>query len=327
MAVDVLILGQGLAGTLLGCELERRGIDFRIKDPGHGSAATLVAAGMVNPITGRRLVKSWRVDQLLPLARETYRELGVSLGIPLWRDFHLRRFFADDRERDTFTLKFQHGELQPYAREHGPDSFWIEGAGQVNVRELLRLSRQRWSGRGWLSVGAARLDDARREAQVVIDCRGAATTAEAAFAFVPWEFAHGEVLEVEVAGLDPSVILNRRHWVLPEPGGRAWVGATHVPGVARAAPTEQGRTDLMRSASGLLGRDYRVLAHHAGVRVTLPDKLPVIGRDPAQPSAGVFNALGAKGVLWAPWLARQWADHLASGAPFDPAVDVGRFVR
>ena len=41
----------------------------RCRDRGHAAAATSAAAGIVNPITGRRLVKSWRIDDLLPLAR------------------------------------------------------------------------------------------------------------------------------------------------------------------------------------------------------------------------------------------------------------------
>jgi hypothetical protein len=39
------------------------------------------------------------------------------------------------------------------------------------------------------------------------------------------------------------------------------------------------------------------------------------------------NALGAKGALLAPMLARQWADHLTRGRAFDAAIAPGRFAR
>ncbi|HYD83061.1 MAG TPA: hypothetical protein VEA63_03390, partial [Opitutus sp.] len=75
MGANLLIVGQGLAGTLLAWELERAGLTFEIADEGHGRAASRVAAGIINPITGQRLVKSWRVDALLPVARATFRAI------------------------------------------------------------------------------------------------------------------------------------------------------------------------------------------------------------------------------------------------------------
>ena len=96
---DILIVGQGLAGTLLGWELEKAGISVALIDGGHASAASSVAAGIINPITGRRLVKSWSFETLFPSAREAYHELENLLGIALWREMRIRRVFADERER------------------------------------------------------------------------------------------------------------------------------------------------------------------------------------------------------------------------------------
>src|SRR4051812_1175311 len=114
MGADILIVGQGLAGTLLAWEFERAGISFAIANDGHASAASLVAAGLLNPITGRRLVESWRIDTLLPAARRVYRELEAALGVPLWRERRVRRFFADDRERRVAREKYARGELGDY---------------------------------------------------------------------------------------------------------------------------------------------------------------------------------------------------------------------
>src|SRR5436190_10597768 len=113
----ILILGQGLAGTLLGWEFERGGIDFAITDLGHGIAASAVAAGIVNPITGQRLVKSWRIETLLPAARKTYREIETELGVRLWHEMRIRRLFANDRERAVFVEKNARGDLEPFAAD------------------------------------------------------------------------------------------------------------------------------------------------------------------------------------------------------------------
>jgi glycine/D-amino acid oxidase-like deaminating enzyme len=328
MTPEILIVGQGLAGSLLAWELERRGLPFALADAGHERSASYgAAAGIVNPITGQRLVKTWHAETLLPLAREAYREIGDTLGTAVWHDLRVRRIFADERERGIFARKSGHGDLAPFAGEGDSEGFWIEGAARVDLRRLLRGLRARWIAQGRLTEGSADLPRRAGEFRVVVDCSGLATTARSEFGFVPWEFSKGEVLEIAVDGLDPAVVLNRRHWVMPAGDSRAWVGATHEPGLRDSRATEAGRTLLETSARELLGGPFAVAGHFAGVRVTLPDKRPAVGRHPTREELGVINGLGAKGVLLAPWLAQVWAAHLEDGAAFPAEIDVRRFWR
>ncbi len=322
MAAPILIVGQGLAGTLLAWELEQAGMAFEIIDAGHGSSSSRVAAGIVNPITGRRLVESWRVRELRPVAAESYRRLETELGVKLWHEMRVRRRFADERERQVFDEKRARGELAPWAGPADEDGFWIEGAARVNLRRLLETARKRWVSGGQLREERLNWQAAVRSRDCVVDCTGRATVE---FGFVPWERSRGEVLLVETEGLAPDVIVNRRHWVCPLGDGRALVGATHETGCDRAETTAAARIQLERSAADLLARPFVVRDQWAGVRVHLPDRHPAVGRHPSNPSLGVFNGLGSKGVLLAPWLARQWVEHLRTGAEFDASVDCRRF--
>ncbi|MCX6952279.1 MAG: hypothetical protein NTV51_08960, partial [Verrucomicrobia bacterium] len=171
---DHLIVGQGLAGTLLAWEFERAGIAFAIADAGHAAASSRVAAGIINPITGRRLVPSWQIDRLMPVARTAYRELGAALGVPLWRDMRVRRLFADDRERRVLAEKRARGELGAHAGEADGEGFWIEGAARVDLPALLAAARERWRAQGRLL--AENLDPRTEQMnyEVVIDCSGLA---------------------------------------------------------------------------------------------------------------------------------------------------------
>lgn len=327
MRADILIVGQGLAGTLLAWEFERAGIPFAMIDEGHAAGASQVAAGIVNPVTGRRLVKSWRVDALLPAAREVYREIEAALGVTVWREMRVRRLLVDDRERRVAEEKFARGELSPQvAARPDWDGLWIEGAAHVETGRLLGAARAHWASRGRLrEESCGRIEEEAAKYDLAIDCRGAAGAREPAFDFVPWEFSKGQLLSVAVGGLDPAVVLNRGHWVLPVADREAWVGATHEPVFADLAPTAAARAELEEEAAALLGRPFSVTGHRAGVRVNLPDKRPVVGRHPDRSRVGVVNGLGAKGVLWAPMLARQWVNHLTEGVAFDAEIAVGRF--
>jgi glycine oxidase len=324
MKPDVLILGQGLAGTMLAWELERAGIHFTIADAGPAGSASRVAAGLINPITGRRLVKTAGIEALLPIARSAYADFGNACGVSVWRDLRVHRLLVDDRERRVADEKRERGELAPYLGSSDADGIWIEGAAQVDLRALLDAGRSRWTAQGRWRMEQIRPDDAALAAGWVIDCRGLPAAQEAAFG-LPWRWSKGETLQIEVDGLVPDVVLNDGHWVVPMPGRRAWVGATHEPEVANAEATSAGRADLEAAAQRLLRRAFVIKEHWAGVRVHLPDKRPVAGTDPRHPRRGLINGLGAKGALFAPTLARAWADHLLHGRPFDPAYALARF--
>jgi glycine oxidase len=323
---EIAIVGQGLAGTLLGLELERQGADFQVYDSGPAGSGSAVAAGIINPVTGRRLAPSWRIAELLPLARETYRGIERRLGVPLWRDLRVRRWFRDERERRIFAERREGGELAPWLGAVEADGFWTEGAGHVNVPALLGAARHRWLERGVLTARAVEPGELRTRHGLVILCQGAALASSPVFAGVPWRVVGGELLTVEVPGLDESVILNRGTWVLPLGGGLAEVGATYLPEATAARSTAAGRARLEADARELLGRTFAVRDHRAGLRLTLPDQRPAAGRDPRDHGWGVLAGLGSKGASLAPWLARQWWNHLSEGVPFDPEVDVARFL-
>lgn len=323
MRGPILIVGQGLAGTLLGWALAAAQIEFLIADAGHAQSASRIAAGMINPVTGRRLVETWRAERLLREARAAYHRIETALGRPLWHDVRVRRLVTSDAERTIVAERRRVGKLSRFVTSADDAGVWIEGAARVDIGALLAGSRERWQGQGRLRTEAVEPRDAARLGGTVIDCRG--RVGAVAGGAVPWEFSKGEVLEIVAEGLDPAVVINAGDWVAPTSATHAWLGATHEPGRADLTPTPAARERLTASGARLLQRPFAVAAHHAGVRVNLPDKRPVVGWVDEMPRLGVCNGLGAKGALYAPWLAQQWAEHLSAGAPFDPAVDCRRF--
>jgi len=328
MRAPLLIIGQGLAGTLLGHACEQAGIAFEIVDAGHAGAASRVGAGIINPITGQRIVKSWEIDALRPLAWKTYRGLESVLGVPLMREMRVRRLFRDDAERRVFAEKTARGELAPYAGASDDEGFWIEGALRVDTAALITAARARWLVMGRLREVRVEITEALARYETVVACTGAEGDGGRAWAGVPCARATGEILRVAVDGLAPDVILNRGHWVLPTASGEARVGATYTRGEVSEDDIRSARAELERSAGELVaGRPFDVIAQESGVRVTAPDRHPLAGRDRREPRLGIINGLGSKGALLAPWLARQWAWHLATGEAFDPAVAAGRFDR
>ena len=93
MQVDFLIIGQGLAGSLLARELRRCEKSVLIVDDGWKSAASQVAAGLMTPLTGRRFSLTPNYPALFEVASRKLASLGVL------RPAEVYRMFVDDEQR------------------------------------------------------------------------------------------------------------------------------------------------------------------------------------------------------------------------------------
>jgi hypothetical protein len=81
MQVDYLLVGQGICGTFLSWYLQKAGLSFLVIDDYRPNSASLTAAGIINPVTGRRIVKTWIIDEVMPFAKIAYDALGAELGV------------------------------------------------------------------------------------------------------------------------------------------------------------------------------------------------------------------------------------------------------
>ena len=78
---DYLIIGQGLAGSLLARELVALDRRVLVIDDHYKSSSSTVAGGLINPVTGKRLALQPGIDYLLPAAQRRYRSLEQKAGL------------------------------------------------------------------------------------------------------------------------------------------------------------------------------------------------------------------------------------------------------
>ena len=83
MKLDYILVGQGLAGSILSYQLLSRGKNILVINQSGQNISSTVAAGIYNPITGRSMVKSWMADQLFSYLIPFYRKLEEEIGVRL----------------------------------------------------------------------------------------------------------------------------------------------------------------------------------------------------------------------------------------------------
>jgi glycine oxidase len=325
-APEWTIVGQGLAGTCLAWQLWRRGVAFTLLDRDTGGSSR-VAAGMVNPITGKNFEPSWRIADFLPEALEFYAAAEQRIGRQVWYPFPVLRLAGSDKEWRKIVSKLESPDVAPWvAGEVEPPAGWVgavevRGGGRLDTRAFLDGSREFFKELGCFRIGALDPDDFRAGE---IRCEGAAGLFQGRYG--PHRCAKGEILTVRASGWDEHQIrIGAGGWLVPQGGGLFKAGSTYEWNELDEVPTLSGRLRVEEIARRLGGGDCEVVAHEAGIRPILRRSQPLIG--PLGGGAWMCNALGSKGSLYAPGLARRLADWLVDGAEPEPDVDIRVFLQ
>lgn len=341
-----LIVGQGLAGSALAWRLLHAGASCLVVDRPVGETASRVAAGLVNPLTGRKVRPEWRQEECLPEAdayyRETERELGGSWWqkTPIWRE-------TEGEEQEELWHERQHDPASaPYA---GPLLPWPEGwsapgrAAYTRGGAVLHAEALVNAMRSWLCERDCFREDTV-EAQAVtaapgdsggcvwqgetydgvIWCTGYEAASGLALPALESRLSKGTIVDVELPGFSwEAGVLHFGHWLVRR--GNCWrLGATYEwswaePGVAEAAAVQELLCDLERRYEG----EIRLVRARAAVRPIIRYSQPVAGPIPGRTGQYVFSGLGSRGVATSPWVARLLAAHLLEGAPLPEDVEPG----
>jgi glycine/D-amino acid oxidase-like deaminating enzyme len=347
MQVDFLIIGQGLAGSLLAWELMRRNCKVIVVDTG-GWNASLVAAGIINPVTGMRFVKSPVVDILLPAAQNYYDDLSAFFQQPFYVAKPLLRIFRDEAELDLCNKRRNQAAYEPYLGELSKPDQTITGfkaafgyieqhqTGHLLTAPLLARLKQFFIEQNSYRLGTvdyqAIVPDALLywqdiSAKRVIFCEGYQGSQNPWFSWLPFQPAKGEILTLAHQAILPDAILNYGNWLLPLPAGKMRIGATFDREQINTQPSELGKVALLNKLKVFnpsLAKSI-VIKHQAGVRPCTPDKYPFIGSHPKISQISIFNGFGAKGSLQIPWYSQQFADYLLTHKPLPHSCDIQRF--
>jgi glycine/D-amino acid oxidase-like deaminating enzyme len=109
MHVDFIIVGQGISGTFLSYYLYKEKRSFVVIDNNGNNSPSRIAAGIINPVTGRRMVTVWMADEILPFAWNAYDEIGQDLSITAISQKNIIDFFPNPFMRENFLKRLHEG--------------------------------------------------------------------------------------------------------------------------------------------------------------------------------------------------------------------------
>jgi glycine/D-amino acid oxidase-like deaminating enzyme len=323
------IIGQGIAGSLLAWALEKRGIEFRIIDAGDPQSASRLSTGVLNPVTGRRLAVSWMADEMIATAWEAYAAMEHVLGITCMHPGPILKLFSDVREENEWTSRVS--PEHPFIKDivtieepsfHPSRGVVIHGGGWIEQDRLLQALRARWKAKGILIEDTMEILSTPLDDEITVYCDGVGALSGTAFHPLRLVPSKGEYITIRAPGVPRDRIIGSRYVLVPRAGREDDAfsfGSTYDRDDHSPEPTSAARVDLEMRLKKLLRVPFEITGHYAGIRPSTYDRRPLMGRHPQDPNRVLFNGLGSKGALMAPWLAEHLVAHLEGGVPLNAA--------
>lgn len=343
--VDYLVVGLGLAGMAFCESLEQHGRSFLcISDA--SQQASIVAGGLYNPVILKRFTPAWMAQEQMEMALPFYGRLEDKLQVPLDYKLRVLRRFTSVEEQNNWFQAADRPRLKPFLslnilENHNPllDAPFGFGevlhTGRVDTKALLLAYWEYLRKKGQLleyTFDYSLLEVIEGEirykgvtARNLVFASGYGLKENPYFNYLPLNGTKGELLTIHAVDLKEENVIKSSVFIIPLGNDLYRVGATYKWKDKTNTPTEESRLELLEKLDTFLKADYEVVAHVAGIRPTVADRRPLLGRHPKHANVYVLNGFGSRGVLIAPYAANQLWDYIENGNPLHPEMDISRF--
>lgn len=343
--VDVAIAGAGIAGACaaLALSADRTVHVFEAAHPAAGASGA--AAGLVNPLMGRKAKAVWQIDAALDafetlLTAANAESLFSQGGVlrPTVEDKQVQ-FFQDAANRYA---DFAEWLPEDAVRARFPDVTTAGGAlhiprgGAIDVPALVDAVLETAHPRGatlhtttrvvdWdehdetIRVHTTRADGSRDTVAAghLVLAVGQGFPAFGALRALGLYGVKGQTLRVRRPdGLGPLPPMSGRGYIVPD-GDTLILGSSYEHDFNDLSPSDDATQYIQQKTAQMLpGVDAaEVLDVQVGVRVYAPgSNLPIVGPLPNHTRCWVFTGLGSKGLLTAPLIAKALPHYLADPA-------------
>ena len=344
MTKKILIIGQGISGTLLSWYLYKAGIPFVVIDNNAAHTASKVAAGIINPVTGRRIVKTWMIDELIPFAVNAYTEIGDFFNQTYITKNSMVDFFATEQMATAFAdrlmenadyLAMQNDIDYNHTFNYNYGYGYIQPTYTVAVQSIVAnwrnyLQQQHLLITTEYSEALLKVTDSvimydTITASHIVYANGEQCSSNNYFKNLPFAPNKGEALLIECNELPANLIFKKGLTIAPIGTNLYWVGANYIWNYEDALPTQSFYNDTNLWLQQFVKVPYTIVAHKAAIRPANLERRPFVGFHPTYKNVGILNGMGAKGTSLAPYFANQLVQYITHQQPILAEADVLRF--
>ena len=345
MQVDYIIVGLGLAGLAFSKELAKHNKSFVVfEDNSHNSS--IVAGGMYNPVILKRFTPVWDAIDQLKVAIPFYEALEKEFNSKYHYSVDIYRVFKSIEEQNNWFIASDKPLLSEYMdaeivheKHIGIKADFgygkLKNTGRIDTKLLLEDFRKYLSDKNLLKKESFKYTNLKIEnntilynnikASKIVFCEGFGLKQNPFFNYLPMQEAKGELLIIHAPNLNIDFLVKSAVFILPLGNNYYKVGATFNWKDTTNIPTEDGKKELLTKLKLCISVPFKVVDHIAGIRPTVKDRRPLIGKHSKYSNMAILNGLGTRGVMIAPKAAKLLYKHLEFGEALEEDFDIARF--
>lgn len=344
MEVDFLIVGQGISGTVLAKTIENKSLSYFVIDSNDKVTSSKVAAGIMQPISLKRCVLSWRGEEFFNFSKLFYEKFDALLKSNHFSPIKLIRIFSSFEEQNNWMGK---SSSKVYENHLGTDNYNYKniinqyGSSEVKTASRLKVDKFLNSSKAYFKEKKRFVEESfdmrhiykhnnrfvykKISAKHIIMCQGVKAIKNNVFNHLPIIPNKGELIDIQSNHL-PKVMLSKGVFNLPLEKNRYTLGSTYNHKDLSQSITDYAKEQLLNNFKKITDiSGFKVLNHKYGFRPTTIDRKPVIGEHPEIKNLYIFNGMGSKAVLMAPLLAKELIESIIDNKKLNPKVCVTRF--
>jgi len=342
-SVDFLIIGQGLAGSLLAYELIKRDKSVVVFNQDGTTSASRVAAGLINPVTGHRLNITNGFFDYQKSALPLYKEIEDRVNRPIYRDLKQTRLIKNNGQNEYLHKRLLETNYTTILSDHQSTGGWfsdksqfpfgainVSQTGYVNTENLLEgikeliISRAKYVVEDFdyqnIRSTAKGISYKDYQATAIVFCEGYQALSNPWLKHLPFKPAKGEILTLQPELDTLTRMLSWGHWLVPQEDGTAKLGSNYIWNDFELTKGEDTQSEFIKSLTDYTGMKASVINHQVGIRPSTKQRVPFVGKLSNLDHAYCFNGLGAKGCLLAPSYARLLAESMLNQTPLPEEV-------
>jgi len=343
---DFIIIGQGLAGSLLAYSLIKRGTSVMVIDNHQAASATQVAAGLINPVTGHRLNITDGFFNYHAQAKKLYWQIERDLNCDIYRPLKQTRLIKNAGQADFLLKRKAQTEYQSILNDSNDTGGWFSnkddhpwGAIGVSETAVVNTKMLLHCMRNWLlerdamtssSFDYSRLkpngdelvyreDDLSIITKKVIFCEGYQAISNPWLSELPFNLAKGEVLTIK-----PPMTIDRMlswgKWLIPLANGNLKLGSNYIWKDQTLEPNSQTAMAFLADFEHHTKQSAELIRHEVGIRPSTTQRMPFVGPLSNLKHAYCLNGLGSKGCLIAPYYVNLLCENMLHNAPLPDKV-------
>lgn len=321
---NYIIVGQGLAGTILSYHLLKQGKSVLVLNQYNPKCSSYIAGGIFSPITGQRVAKIGDCEQIIDYAHTFYPELEKTLNRRFFHNLPYIKLNVSEKIAHYTQTRLSDPEYQtlltPIEYRCGKKKIKgvvIKQAGYLDIPTMLNAYRTYLNDLGcyqekqfdekYLIMKDNSIVYKDITAERIIFCNGINAKDNRFFNHLNFNPTKGELITIRMNKNIESIVTGNV-FLLPIGNNLFHVGATYERQYEHDQPTKKGLEWLINELSLILDEPYEIVEHKAGIRPTTFGHQPFIGWHEEYRNIGLFSGFGSKGVSLIPFYAKKFSD-------------------